>query len=1649
MTGSNAHDRHAMPDTMADFTDDAPVADPRARPDSPARENNPGAVMVHAAAPSLDGGRTEIAFVDTSVADYRTLAADVRPGVEVVEISGQDGLQQIAAYLAGRSDIAAVHIFSHGSAGVLAFGGEDVEADTIGTYQATLAQIGQSLAPGGDLLLYGCDVAAGSTGQALVSQIAAYSHANVAASTNPTGAASAGGDWDLEFHVGTIDTATAITATSGANYRSVLSTYALTDRSGTSTSSAGEPITTTYQDLTIKESESGPGEGTELVFTPDYGVIGTTYFATTSQRLDFTKTNHSLFSVTSLYVDDPITSPTSVTIQGYNASGTQTASVTVQIPSQGGPILVNLSGMSGFANIADLAVSAPDAVSVENLTLTTAPTVTAINRHAGSATPTNASSVIFDVTFSTAVTGVSAGNFTVTTTGVTVGTIGTVSGSGTAWTVTVTGVAGDGTLGLNLSSIAGITDTAGNPLGATHTGDQSYTLDHTAPVIGNLDGDSVLFVAGAAAVLVDNGSNATVTEINIASGAILTATIANVQSSQDVLGVATVSGGITTTGSTTKTVLDNGTAIGTIAAATNGTGGQPLTVTLNTGDTITQVADLIRALTYNDTSSAPTTTARSVQVTLTDAAGNISSASTVAVQLDQPPVVSAGHTTTIVRAQAPAPFDTTLGITDPDGNWTGGSVKFAVTTGFAANDMLSIPTTSQSGIWLNGTALMDGATQIGTGATSAVTGSATLTFTLNAAATNVTVGALGQAVSIAIAAGAALTTRTVKIIATDSNGVAVTANDTVTVHAQPTATGGTSHAVNDNATTTPLTGISFSDGTTEGLTVRVSFAGATGSFGNPAGWSSSTTSGTTTYVQDFSGSTPTSTAAAALAALIFTPIAHAGNVGSTQAIPFTVTATGDSIGAAATDISPSATVTYVNTTPSLAIGGTASTFFLGGSPVIMDSGATVTDPDNGGLGNWSGGQLNATGLSVMDPVLPMLSVANTGGISVSGTAISYDGINIGVSQSSQPSSAISVSLDAAATDAAVQALFRAITYSINYPIFDGNHEVSVTARDGSAASFSTTEIVVVLNGTSVSSINRAAGMSSGPTDASTLSFTVTFDAAVTGVSVSNFTVATTGSATGSLTGVSGSGTSWTVTVAGVAGDGTLGLNLSNTSGIQDAQGNPLLATYNSGQTFALDHTAPVVNGFNGNADTFVVGNSAIVLQPFLDTIVTEANPGGGTLTVQVANGLPEDVLGLLTGGLAGGPIAVSNGTVTDDGTTIGTIAAGSNGVATPLIVSLSSGDTAAQVSALVSILSYSDTSATPIVATRTIDLTLSDGAGNISAVSTATVAIDHPPVITAGHSTNTDRTAALPIDPALQVSDADANWSGGRLVVQLSQNAVSTDTLSLPSISSSGIWLNGTALMAGSTQIGTASAASVQGSTSWTFSLDANATNAAVTALAQTVRFTAAATATLNTRTITILAFDGDGASATGTDSVIVRTQPSITGGTASAVNDNATITPLSGLTLGVAAGEGLTVSVAMPSAPGSFANGLAAGWTVATSGTTTTWTHDFTTTTAAVSALAALSFAPAAHAEPPGTTQAVTFAVTTTADATGVTATDSNASTRISYIDTAPTPARRSPPCRHFLVSPRKSSSARARPIPRCRRCCARSSSAIRRRRL
>ncbi|HEY9821824.1 MAG TPA: DUF4347 domain-containing protein [Candidatus Sericytochromatia bacterium] len=166
---------------------------------------------------------TGIVFIDSMVDDYEMLMAGVKPGLEVVLLDdSQDGITQITQALKGRSGLSSLHVVTHGDAGELWVGIGFVNSNTLEQYKQDLQSWAAALAPDADILLYGCNIAAGETGRQFVQLLGQLTGADVAASSNLTGSAALGGDWELEVKIGNVEAPIAFGAETVEAYNAVL-----------------------------------------------------------------------------------------------------------------------------------------------------------------------------------------------------------------------------------------------------------------------------------------------------------------------------------------------------------------------------------------------------------------------------------------------------------------------------------------------------------------------------------------------------------------------------------------------------------------------------------------------------------------------------------------------------------------------------------------------------------------------------------------------------------------------------------------------------------------------------------------------------------------------------------------------------------------------------------------------------------------------------------------------------------------------------------------------------------------------------------------------------------------------------------------------------------------------------------------------------------------------------------------------------------------------------------------------------------------------------------------------------------------------------------------------------------------------------------
>src|SRR5471032_1229223 len=176
-----------------------------------------------------------VVFVDSRVKDADSLLKGVAPCTQVVQLDGsKDGLQQIADYLGSHQGVSTVEIIAHGNAGDLWLGSTYLSADNVAARSEVLAQIGQDMNVGGDILIYACNTAAGDKGINFVDSLAQLTGRDIAASSNRTGV---GGDWNLEIATGTIDSVNVLSAQSMSAYQWGLATWTATNNLDSGTNS--------------------------------------------------------------------------------------------------------------------------------------------------------------------------------------------------------------------------------------------------------------------------------------------------------------------------------------------------------------------------------------------------------------------------------------------------------------------------------------------------------------------------------------------------------------------------------------------------------------------------------------------------------------------------------------------------------------------------------------------------------------------------------------------------------------------------------------------------------------------------------------------------------------------------------------------------------------------------------------------------------------------------------------------------------------------------------------------------------------------------------------------------------------------------------------------------------------------------------------------------------------------------------------------------------------------------------------------------------------------------------------------------------------------------------------------------------------------
>jgi|GEM_PF-6508162 len=179
----------------------------------------------------------EVVVIDSSVENREALIEDIRQqnedndrSITIIEINGEEsGVDQVSDILRQFDQpVDSLHIVGHGDQDQIFLGADRLSQNTLEEHSESLQNWSQYLSENADLLFYGCDVVENEQGEILLAQIAEITGADVSGSDDTTGTENLGGDWDLEFNLGTIETQTLLQHSSESNWSGILALSAPT-----------------------------------------------------------------------------------------------------------------------------------------------------------------------------------------------------------------------------------------------------------------------------------------------------------------------------------------------------------------------------------------------------------------------------------------------------------------------------------------------------------------------------------------------------------------------------------------------------------------------------------------------------------------------------------------------------------------------------------------------------------------------------------------------------------------------------------------------------------------------------------------------------------------------------------------------------------------------------------------------------------------------------------------------------------------------------------------------------------------------------------------------------------------------------------------------------------------------------------------------------------------------------------------------------------------------------------------------------------------------------------------------------------------------------------------------------------------------------
>ena len=989
----------------------------------------------------------------------------------------------------------------------------------------------------------------------------------------------------------------------------------------------------------------------------------------------------------------------------------------------------------------------------------------------------------------------------------------------------------------------------------------NFSAVNDIPVITNLGGDTLNYSEGDGAVVIDQSTNAAVSDVDSAdfdTGTLTVSFTAGSDSTEDVLAIRNQGTGAGQIGVSGSNVSYAGTTIGSF---TGGSSGTDLVITFNANADATATQALIQNITYENTDTDnPTTGNRTVRYVLTDGDGGTSVNYDTTVNfsaVNDVPVITnlGGDTLNYSEGDGAVVIDqsTNAAVSDVDSsNFDTGTLTVSFTAGSdGAEDVLAIRNqgTGAGQIGVSGSNVSYAGTTIGsfTGGS----GGTDLVITFNANADATATSALIQNITYENTDTDNPTTgnRTVRYVLTDGDsGTSANYDTTVNfsaVNDVPVITNlggdtlnyseGDGVVVIDQSTNAAVSDVDSADFDTGTLTVSFTAgsdntedvlairnqgtgAGQIGVSGSNASYAGTTIgsftggSGGTDLVITLNSNADATATQALIQNITYENTDTDNPTTGNRTVRYVLT---DGDGGTSANYDTTVNFSAVNDTPVITnLGGDTLNYSEGDGAVVIDqsTNAAVSDVDSA---DFDTGTLTVSFTAGSDNAEDVLAIRNqgtgAGQIGVSGSNVSYAGTTIGSFTGGSGGTDLVITLNSNADAAATQALIQNITYEntdTDNPT-TGNRTVRYVLTDGDG------------------------------------------------------------------------GTS---------------------------------ANYDTTVSFSAVNDIPVITNLGGDTLNYSEGDGAVVIDQSTNAAVSDVDSADfdtGTLTVSFTAGSDsaEDVLAIRNQGTGAGQIGVSGSNVSYAGTTIGSFTGGSGG--TDLVITLNSNADATATQALIQNITYENTDTdNPTTGNRTVRYVLTDGDGGTSVNYDTTVnfsAVNDVPVITnlGGDTLNySEGDGAVVIDQSTNaaVSDVDSsNFDTGTLTVSFTAGSDGAeDVLAIRNQGTGAgqIGVSGSNVSYAGTTIGSFTGGS--GGTDLVITFNANADATATSALIQNITYenTDTDNPTTGNRTVRYVLTDGDSGTSANYDTTV----------NFSAVNDVPVITNLGGDTLNYSEGDGAVV---------------------------------------------------------------------------------------------------------------------------------------------